>query len=420
MPEELLRLSLPWRAWLWLERSTVGMPLSLLVLDLFGTWGAADDSWNHHHRQANVRPLDWFAWVLVVIGPVALHHRRRVPRVALVVTLGATLTYILMGYAQGPIWLNAIVAVASTVGAGYRWAAWIASICFATGLLFAPAHTAGQSRLAAVNVLTTLLWLFAVTLIPELIRVLRERAMESVRIKEEEARRQASDERLAIARELHDVLAHSISLIAVQANVALEVMDRRPEQARIALVAIKDASKSALGEVRSVLDVLRGSEAAPRDPAPGLDRLNHLVTQAEAAGLRTALSVVGDVAEAPLAVSQAGYRIVQESLTNVVRHADATRASILVECVGGLRLRVVDDGRGAPLGFSDGSGNGLPGMRERATAFGGELTAGPLPSGGFRVAAYIPFPPTTRTDSMATHTDTGTDTDTGTGTEEHP
>jgi signal transduction histidine kinase len=144
------------------------------------------------------------------------------------------------------------------------------------------------------------------------------------------------------------------------------------------------------------------------------------VTQAEAAGLRTALSVVGDVAEAPLAVSQAGYRIVQESLTNVVRHADATRASILVECVGGLRLRVVDDGRGAPLGFSDGSGNGLPGMRERATAFGGELTAGPLPSGGFRVAAYIPFPPTTRTDSMATHTDTGTDTDTGTGTEEHP
>ena len=168
--------------------------------------------------------------------------------------------------------------------------------------------------------------------------MLRQRALEAqrareqeARAREQEARRQASEERLEIARELHDVLAHSISLIAVQANVALEVMDRRPEQARIALSAIKDASRSALGEVRSVLTVLRGDRAAPRDPAPDLGRLAHLVELAEAAGLKVALSVVGDLDAVPLAVSQAGYRIVQESLTNVVRHAAAERAAILVE-----------------------------------------------------------------------------------------
>jgi signal transduction histidine kinase len=258
-------------------------------------------------------------------------------------------------------------------------------------------------------VLSTIGWLLALLILAELFRVLRQRALESarareqelkaheqeLRAREQEARRQASEERLEIARELHDVLAHSISLIAVQANVALEVMDRRPEQARIALSAIKDASRSALGEVRSVLTVLRGDRAAPRDPAPDLGRLPHLVEMAEAAGLKVALSVVGDLDAVPLAVSQAGYRIVQESLTNVVRHAGAARAWILVESAAGLRLRITDDGRGAPLGFdaADGAGNGLPGMRERATALGGTLTARPVPGAGFRIDAYIPHHP---------------------------
>jgi signal transduction histidine kinase len=394
--------SRPWMAWLWMERSTVGLPLLLLLVDVAGTWGA----YGHWHgtgsdaTQHGVRPLDWFAWVLVVAGPVALHHRRRVPRTALAVCLGATLLYLLMGYAYGPIFLNALIAVIVIGGTGYRREVWVGSFLFAVGMIFVPVHDAqGDNRSSPTEILFTAGWLLALLMLAELFRVLRQRALEAQRAREQEAkaheqeaRRQASEERLEIARELHDVLAHSISLIAVQANVALEVMDRRPEQARIALSAIKDASRSALGEVRSVLTVLRGDRAAPRDPAPDLGRLGHLVDLAEAAGLRVALSVVGDLDRVPLAVSQAGYRIVQESLTNVVRHAGAGRATILVESGDGLHLRITDDGRGCPLGEGTAGGNGLPGMRERAVAFGGTLTAGPVAGGGFGVDARIPFP----------------------------
>ena len=402
MTEQPQPPSRPWLAWLWMERSTIGLPLIILVFDVLGTWGA----YGHWHSsasgtsQVDVRPLDWFAWVLVVAGPLALHHRRRFPRTALAVCLGATLLYLLMGYAYGPIFLNALVAVIVIGGAGYRREVWSMSVLFAIGMTFVPTHSAkGQLRNSLTEILFTAGWLLALLMLAELFRVLRQRALEAQKAREQEARaheqesrRQASEERLEIARELHDVLAHSISLIAVQANVALEVMDRRPEQARIALSAIKDASRSALGEVRSVLTVLRGDRAAPRDPAPDLGRLGHLVELAEAAGLKVALSVVGDPERVPLAVSQAGYRIVQESLTNVVRHAGAGRATILVEAGDGLHLRIADDGRGCPLGETASGGNGLPGMRERAAAFGGALTAGPQPGGGFRVDAHIPYP----------------------------
>jgi signal transduction histidine kinase len=394
------RPSRPWLAWLWMERSTIGLPLALLIFDVLGTFGAYN-GWHHDTTPigVDVRPLDWIAWVLVVAGPVALHHRRRAPGIALAVCLASTLAYLLLGYAYGPIFLNALVAVVLIGGMGYRREVWIGSVAFAVGMLFVPTHQhKGQTRTDAVDILSTIGWLLALLILAELFRVLRQRALESakareqeLRAREQEARRQATEERLEIARELHDVLAHSISLIAVQANVALEVMDRRPEQARIALSAIKDASRSALGEVRSVLTVLRGDRAAPRDPAPDLTRLPHLVRTAEAAGLKVALSVVGDLDAVPLAVSQAGYRIVQESLTNVVRHAGADQAWILVESASGLRLRVTDDGRGAPLGF-DGTGNGLPGMRERAAALGGELTARTMPGAGFRIDARIPYP----------------------------
>jgi signal transduction histidine kinase len=388
-------------AWLWIERSTVALPVALLVVDILGTYGAYG-KWHDNSAGVDVTPLDWIAWALVVAGPVALSHRRRSPRISLAVCLASTLAYLLLGYAFGPVFFNALIAVVVIGGSGYRREVWVGSVAFAVGMLWVPNHVhKGETRTDAVDVLSTIGWLLALLILAELFRVLRQRALESARAleqearaREQEARRQASEERLEIARELHDVLAHSISLIAVQANVALEVMDRRPEQARIALSAIKDASRSALGEVRSVLTVLRGDQAAPRDPAPDLGRLAHLVEMAQAAGLKVALSVIGDLEAVPLAVSQAGYRIVQESLTNVVRHAGAARVWILVESATGLRLRISDDGRGAPLGFdaADGGGNGLPGMRERATALGGTLTARPVPGAGFRVDAHIPYP----------------------------
>src|SRR5438128_2702941 len=147
MPEETSHLSPPWRAWLWLEGSVVGMPLALLLFDVVGTWGAYNGHWHEQSAQTaqNIRPLDWIGWLLVVVGPVALNHRRRAPRTVLFLTLGATLAYIIAGYSNGPIWLNAIVAVIAVTGAGYRRAAWVAALCFAAGLFFAPAHD-GQSR----------------------------------------------------------------------------------------------------------------------------------------------------------------------------------------------------------------------------------------------------------------------------------
>ncbi|MFE0516827.1 sensor histidine kinase, partial [Streptomyces sp. NPDC058964] len=202
-------------------------------------------------------------------------------------------------------------------------------------------------------------------------------------------RRRADEERLRIARELHDVLAHSISVINVQAGVGLALLDTDPEQARTALTTIKAASKEALGEVRQVLDTLRAPGAAPRAPAPGLDRLPELVEQAAGAGLT--VDVEGAPPSLPPGAGLAAFRIVQEALTNVVRHSGSRHARVCFEDDdgGALRLRIDDDGpaNGAEAG---GSGNGLAGMRERAAALGGTIEAGPRPDGGFRVLAVLP------------------------------
>jgi signal transduction histidine kinase len=192
-----------------------------------------------------------------------------------------------------------------------------------------------------------------------------------------------------MARELHDVLAHSISVINVQAGVGLALLDTDPEQARTALTTIKAASKEALGEVRQVLDTLRAPGDAPRTPAPGLDRLPELVEQAAGAGLT--VEIEGEAPKLPPGTDLAAFRIVQEALTNVVRHSGSRQARVrLDQAEGALRLRIDDDGpaTGADAG---GSGNGLAGMRERAAALGGTIEAGPRDDGGFRVLAVVPL-----------------------------
>jgi signal transduction histidine kinase len=228
------------------------------------------------------------------------------------------------------------------------------------------------------------------------LREVEERAAEAERTREEVARRRAVEERLRIARELHDVLAHSISLINVQSGVALHLIEEQPQQARIALAAINEASAEALREVRSVLSVLRGTgeEPPPRAPTAGLARLDELVSGASAAGITVALEVHGDQRPLPASVDLAAFRIVQESLTNVVRHAGAGAATVqLTYAERELELQIDDDGRGAvahrPRGI--GTGNGIAGMRERATALGGELDAGAGEAGGFRVRARLPL-----------------------------
>jgi signal transduction histidine kinase len=223
---------------------------------------------------------------------------------------------------------------------------------------------------------------------------LRDRAERAERTREEEARRQVHEERMRIARELHDVVSHTIGVISVQAGVAAHLLRRRPEKAAESLEAIRQASDEALGELHAMLGVLRDGDDGrpPLSPAPGLAELDALVAQAGGAGVEVQVSVEGEPRRLPSAVDLTAYRVVQESLTNVVRHAGASRARVTVSHrAGGVVVEVVDDGRGGAAGNgSGGSGQGIVGMRERARALGGTLEAGPRPEGGFRVLATLP------------------------------
>jgi signal transduction histidine kinase len=245
-----------------------------------------------------------------------------------------------------------------------------------------------------VGALALLAWLLCLLSVAEVIRYRRERAIQAARTREEAAERRASEERLQIAREVHDLVAHNMSLINVQAGTALHLMDREPDRARMALEAIKAASKDALVELRSVLGVLRrAGEDAPRSPTPGIERLDDLVMAAAGSGLAVDVQIQGDRRALPPTADLAAYRIVQEALTNIARHAGAKAATVRLEYgAADVVVQVDDDGRGSGSGASDHpGGNGITGMRERAAVLGGTLQAGPRPGGGFRVRAWLPL-----------------------------
>jgi signal transduction histidine kinase len=336
--------------------------------------------------------------------------RRRSPVGVLAVVTASNVLYFALGYPYGPAWLSLIVAIWTAVTAGARRAAWVTALAglalyFVLSALIGRVEPATPAS-AAAHLSTLLLVLVGA----EVAMAGRQRRLAAERTRAEEARRRAGEERMRIARELHDVLAHNISLINVQAGVALHLMDEQPGQSRSALQAIKQASNDALGELRSVLDVLRqGDEAEPRAPASGLAQLDRLVAGAEATGLAVRTRVEGVPRPLPAGTDLAAYRIVQESLTNVTRHAGPdANATVLVRYGGGdLTIQVDDDGRG-PAAADNGvesasgrrpggsdrqrrSGSGIRGMRERAAALGGRLTAGARPGGGFRVEARLPL-----------------------------
>ena len=223
-----------------------------------------------------------------------------------------------------------------------------------------------------------------------------ERAQqEAERAQHETAQRRVAEERLQIARELHDVLAHTVALINVQAGVAAHVIDLQPDKAREALTTIKEASRATLQELRAMVGVLRESDgSAPRSPATGLAALEGLVNSASAGGLTVDLHVERPNTPLPVTVDLAAYRIVQEALTNVIKHAGPVAVSVRVIQHGPhLEIEVRNaPGRTATPAPASGSGHGLLGMRERAAALGGTLKAGPLTDGGFRVHALLPAP----------------------------
>lgn len=359
-----------------------------------GTFGA-----QRHMTHVEGTPFrDLGVWGIVLLAGIAacMALRRRYPVAVLAAASGLTFVYFLANFAPGPVWLGLVVTYATAVVLGHRLAAGIGALaCYlafpwlADLLGRGPAPTPLYLSVLAAGLLV----LFGVS---EAVRMRRQRAAEVARRRQEEEVAAASEERLRIARDLHDVLAHNISLINVQAGVALHVNEDLPEQARSALSAIKDASREALGELRSALDVLRqNGDPAPRRPSPGLGQLDDLVSAARAAGLEASIEVTGQAVALPSPVDVAAYRIVQEALTNVIRHAGASRVGIAVGYSGSaVTLEIDDDGQGvdgAPQAGT-GHGSGIVGMRERAQALGGVLTAGPGPAGGFAVVANLPLP----------------------------
>jgi signal transduction histidine kinase len=357
------------------------LPVLLAAFQLFVSIRAGRGQPERH-------PVDLFAGVLLVSSGLSLIWMRRYAVPVLAFTSAAFLVYLLREYPYGPMAFAPLIAAFHAVLSGHRAAAWITG-----GVLYA-AHIGGRfvldiDRPQPFEMLAVGVWFVILLGIAEIVRVRRERAAETQRTRQEMERRRAGEERLRIAQELHDLVAHHISLINVQAGVALHLVDSKPEQTATALAAIKDASKEALVELRSIVGILRDtSEQAPRAPVPGLARLDELVNRTAQAGLDVHTSVHGERRTLPSRVDAAAYRIVQESLTNVVRHANASRATVRVGYGdSAVTVQVDDDGHGTD---SLAEGNGITGMRERATALGGTFSAGPV-HGGFRVTARLPL-----------------------------
>ncbi|MGW6567741.1 sensor histidine kinase [Streptomyces sp. NPDC054975] len=350
-------------------------------------------------NQPDRESLDALGRSLLLLGSALLLLRHRHPVPVVFGTAALTLVHFGAGYAYGPVFLIVAVACFAAVVHGHRRAAW-----WALGLLWAGhvliAHWLyphlppdGDSAAPWGQEIPVFAFVVAILAASELARVRREQWAAQRAERAAAERRRADEERLRIARELHDVLAHSISVINVQAGVGLALLDSDPEQARTALTTIKAASKEALGEVRQVLDTLRAPGEAPRSPAPGLDRLPELVEQAASAGLTVRTSTEGEPVPLPPGTDLAAFRIVQEALTNVVRHSGSRTARVVIgHLPGRVELRVDDDGP-ATGGDAGGSGNGLAGMRERAAALGGTIEADTRPDGGFRVRAVLPVRP---------------------------
>jgi len=327
---------------------------------------------------------------LAVVAAVALLGARRWPGPVVAVIAALACADFLLS-SPGPPYISLAFAIVGAIVRGARVWAWVSVgggwvITVVIAIIVSPALHAGRVALTTLGILI-------VFGIGESMRTRREHFAEFQRRLAERKQTEVQAERVRIARELHDVLAHSLSQINVQAGVGLHLADKQPDKAREALASIKDTSKTALDEVRAVLGVLRaegGDPSAPLVPEPDLTRLTGLAASVTAQGVDVALTVSID--NVPASTQLAIYRIVQECLTNVIRHAGATRATVdLVEVSGSYVVRVDDNGRGIRDRDVPEDSRGILGMRERAELLGGTLTIGPSPLGGASVIARLPI-----------------------------
>ena len=338
--------------------------------------------------------IDALAVFLLLAGPAALYWSRRAPVAVMVATLVPALAYWTLDYSgrNGLVFLACVVAFVAAVLAGHRTVAWSLLALTGAGVLWLPSLAGDVAAPTVSKAIGLGVWLILLAAFVEIVRVKRERHLELERTEKQKALARADQERLLIARELHDVLAHNVSLINVQAGVALHLLDEQPDRARPALEAIKNASSETLHEMRSVLDILRRpGEQPPRSPTAGVAGLDELVSRTQAAGIIVDARVTGEPRGLPASVDLAVYRIVQEALTNVARHAHPAAALVSL-AYGDDAIEIVVEDDGLRAGEANGSGgNGIAGMRERVTALGGEFAAGPRPDVGFRVRARLPL-----------------------------
>jgi signal transduction histidine kinase len=342
------------------------------------------------------RPLDLLAWVLMGVAAAVLLGRRRWPLGVLAVATAASVVYLVLEYPHGPILLALSVAmysvavrlplVPSLVACGVTMLA----VVVPDMLVLDPGRLPVEAPLLLAVLSGLLLPSWAIGTV---VRLGREAER---RVRQDETQRRVYEERLRIAREVHDVVGHGLAVINLQAGVALHVVGRRPEQAEVALAAIKRSSKEALEELRGTLAVFRRSEPDDADPAwppaPGLGQLDALVAAMAEGGLPVEVVVTRGQAELPAAVDLVAYRIVQESLTNVVRHAGLATATVRLEYRSdAVVVEIVDSGGSQASAPARPAGSGIAGMRERAAAVGGTLEAGPGADGGFLVRARLPF-----------------------------
>jgi signal transduction histidine kinase len=330
------------------------------------------------------------ALVLSILGPLALLGARRFPGpVVLVVSILGSADFFIEDARMGPPFVALAFAIVGALIREARVWAWL-SVGIVWAATLAIGTFAGQDWQPA-RVAVTTLGILIVFGVGEAIRTRREMLADFRKSVKQRRQSEVQAERVRIARELHDVLAHSLSQINVQAGVGLHLMERQPEKAAEALANIKETSKTALDEVRSVLGVLRSGAHdpdAPLVPEPDLSRLPGLVESVSSQGVKVTLKTTVD--DAPQAVQLALYRIAQESLTNIVRHSRATRATITLGIEGGNYHLVVDDNGVGLDTASPGEGRGMLGMRERAELLGGSLEPTRSPLGGLRITATIP------------------------------
>lgn len=375
------------RWWRWAAEGWICLPFLAAVL--IATEPAAE------FQQGSARSPDAAGYVIAVAAALAL---RRWPGIALAANTAFIATYLAAGYPFGPVMLTVPVAV---YGVACRWPLPRAALATAADLgvlivsLFAKRvrDAAGAPAGAGHYPMPrdAIVWgsiITAALAAGALSRALR-RAVTGVHA--EQARRVVSEERLRMAQDLHDSIGHGLAAIAMQAGVALHVLDRDPEEARQSMQAVRATSREALENLRAQLDGLRDIGSAARAPAPGLNDLDRLTERVRAGGVTVHADIAPDLIGLPTAVDAVAYRILQESLTNVLRHAGAVPVRIRIRRDDAALLLEVTNAGGAAGPSPPGNGLGIHGLRSQAEVLGGTLTAGPHPDGGFGVRARLPL-----------------------------